>query len=263
MGLFIENLYLKICEAAKKFTDDRVDVYAAQASFFVIISAIPFIMLLITLLRFILPVRYDYIIEIIGDYAPEFILSYAEPIIYEILEADNIPIISVSAITLLWSASHGVKSIGKGIRNIYGTREKVGFIHGAFLSVGVTLILMLCIVSLAAFIMLERYLKFSIKGIFMLCAMTVVFMISYNSLSSSDMSFFSHFAGAVTSAAGWIVYSYGYAIYIENFTNYSYVYGSLAAVVLLMLWLYMCMTILLVGAEINVFLYKRNAQKQN
>ncbi len=48
-----------------------------------------------------------------------------------------------------------------------------------------------------------------------------------------------------------MVFSFFYSIYIEHFSNYSFVYGSLAAIVFLMLWLYFCMNIFLFGAQIN------------
>ena len=47
-----------------------------------------------------------------------------------------------------------------------------------------------------------------------------------------------------------------FSLYFTNFSNYSYMYGSLTAIVLLMLWLYFCICILFIGAEINHFLYE-------
>ena len=58
--------------------------------------------------------------------------------------------------------------------------------------------------------------------------------------------------GALISAVGWIGFSYLYSFYIDNFSNYANIYGSLTAVVLMMLWLYFCMYIMLFGAEVNV-----------
>ena len=63
--------------------------------------------------------------------------------------------------------------------------------------------------------------------------------------------------GAIISAAGWILFSYAYSFYIDNMSNFSYMYGSLTAIVLCMLWLYFCMYIMFVGAEINVVLQNK------
>ena len=64
------------------------------------------------------------------------------------------------------------------------------------------------------------------------------------------------FPGAIFATFGWSLFSFVYSIYISYFSNFSSTYGSLAAIVLIMLWLYICMNITLLGAEINVFLEK-------
>lgn len=53
---------------------------------------------------------------------------------------------------------------------------------------------------------------------------------------------------------GWVLFSVIYAYYIANFSNYTVIYGALGAFTLFMLWIYFCILILLIGAEINVFL---------
>ena len=65
------------------------------------------------------------------------------------------------------------------------------------------------------------------------------------------MKFRSVLPGAALAAAGWLGFSFFYSLYIDNFADYTLVYGSLAAVVLLMLWLYFCMNIFLFGAQLN------------
>ena len=54
------------------------------------------------------------------------------------------------------------------------------------------------------------------------------------------------------SATGWLGFSYLYSFYIDRMANYSATYGSLTAVVLCMIWLYACMYIMFIGAELNV-----------
>ena len=71
--------------------------------------------------------------------------------------------------------------------------------------------------------------------------------------------FLPHFPGAVFASVGWTMFSYGYSLYITNFPSASYIYGSLAAVCLIMLWLYFCMIILLLGAEVNKIFAEKNS----
>ena len=60
-----------------------------------------------------------------------------------------------------------------------------------------------------------------------------------------------HLPGAVFSAVGWVLFSFFYSLYVTDFPNAASLYGSLAAVCLLMLWVYFCLLILLLGAELN------------
>ena len=58
--------------------------------------------------------------------------------------------------------------------------------------------------------------------------------------------------GAILSAAGWLGFSYLYSFYIDRMSKFSAMYGSLTAIVLCMVWLYACMYIMFIGAELNV-----------
>ena len=60
--------------------------------------------------------------------------------------------------------------------------------------------------------------------------------------------------GAMISATGWVSFSILFSFFIDNFSNYSKLYGSLAAVMVLLLWMYVCMYIMFIGAEINFIL---------
>ena len=62
-------------------------------------------------------------------------------------------------------------------------------------------------------------------------------------------------------AVGWQVFSDLYSIYVERFTGYSNIYGSVYAVALSMLWLYCCVSILFYGGALNVLLKRRKNGK--
>ena len=102
---------------------DKITVYAAQASFFIIISSVPLIMLSIICIQYIIPFDRNTFNEIIVNLLPSDndIFKFIDNIISELYGRTDISIISITAITLLWSASRGFKSIATGIRNIYGS----------------------------------------------------------------------------------------------------------------------------------------------
>ena len=94
----------------------------------------------------------------------------------------------------------------------------------------------------------------SIRTLLAIALMTISFSLMYKILPNTKTHLRHQIPGAVFSALGWMIFSLVYSIYIDNFSNYSYTYGSLAAVILLMLWLYFCMYIFLIGAELNMWI---------
>ena len=94
------------------------------------------------------------------------------------------------------------------------------------------------------------------RGFILFGMLTFFFALLYTFLPRKKprLKFLKQLPGAVAAAACWMIFTYIYTVYIENFSNYSYVYGSLTAVVFLMLWLYFCMNIFLFGAQLNKML---------
>ena len=76
-------------------------------------------------------------------------------------------------------------------------------------------------------------------------------------MTGNAMKMSYHMPGAILSAAGWMIYSYAFSVYIDKFHGFSNMYGSLTTIVLIMLWLYFGMYITLIGAEFNQLLVKR------
>ena len=60
--------------------------------------------------------------------------------------------------------------------------------------------------------------------------------------------------GAAFTACGWLLLSFVFSIYLDIFTGFSDMYGSMATLILIMLWLYGCMYIILLGGEVNALL---------
>ena len=75
---------------------------------------------------------------------------------------------------------------------------------------------------------------------FLLALLTLFFVALYTWLPYERQDIRLQLPGALISTVGWIGCSYGFSIYFNHFSNYSYMYGSLTAVVILMLWLYAC-----------------------
>ena len=253
----------------KDVMDDSVSAYSAQAAFFIIISAFPMIMLLLTMLKF-LPYFSGGVPLIRISFLPDDVNAFVQTMLQEIINNSTNMVISISAITAVWSSSTGIYSIMLGLTAAYSIKETRGYIRMRSLAILYTLVFLVMIIAALGVLVfgnsiyhaLINYLPFAAsnltiisKGVRWLLGFAVLvlfFVISYIAVPDRKSTVMEELPGALVSAVGWVGFSYLYAFYIEHFGNYANVYGSLTAVVLLMLWLYFCMFIMLVGAEVNV-----------
>ena len=263
---------------ARHFSDDDVPVYAAQASFFMLSSSIPFIMLILSLGKYVFPDTLTTVFDALQPFIPDKMFVIFENIRAELTTSNGIPLLSVTAIIALWSSSKSIRSIVRGVANIYDAENIPGFFKNSLYSLVYTLIFLL--VVMAALIILvfgvtirnlitSRFpgtdwvfsLVLSLRGLVFFVLLTLFFSLLFYAVarrlvraSGTLRRYRSQIPGAAFASAGWMIFSYGYSIYLQYFPTASYIYGSLAALTLLLFWLYFCMMILLAGAEINKLL---------
>ena len=90
----------------------------------------------------------------------------------------------------------------------------------------------------------------------MICLIIVVATILYQFLPNKRGKIKRHIPGAIFTAFGWTFASFIFSVYMDIFRGFSNMYGSLTTIVLIMLWLYVCMYILLLGEEMNVLIMR-------
>jgi membrane protein len=228
-----------------------------------------------SLIGFIMPVSSQNIMDWINTICPAAIKPTVVTLANEIFDK-SVSLVSLSAFTALWSASRGIAALERGVKRIYKTKRSSNLIADALMSVLYTFMfiaLILATLVLQVFgnlisDLILKYIHFSItdivliKGVFSFAVMTLVFQLMYFFFNKRQSRFHKALPGAVFSAIGWIAFSNIYSVYIDNMSNYSYIYGSLTAIVLLMLWLYFCVIIFLIGAEINNLSRKKIERRQ-
>lgn len=262
-----------IREFIKKINEDYVSAFSAQAAFFILISFFPFIMFLLTLLQY-LPIRESELLEFCIKIFPGSLNSFVFSIIKEINEKASGTLISVTVITALWSASRGILSIIRGLNAIYAIKETRNYIKLRAIAAFYTFIFAIMIVVTLSFLVFGNQIytkvisKFtlldelalfiiSIRTVAGLGILIIFFLVLYIAVPNRRSNLFAELPGAFISSIGWMGFSYLYSFYIDNMGNFSYMYGSLTAIVLLMLWLYFCMYIMFIGAELNVRLQEK------
>lgn len=254
-----------------KYRQDEVTVYAAQASFFILISFFPFTMLLLTLIQRIPAIQKSDLLELMISIMPDMLDSLVIGIVDDLYLKSPSNMASLSAVVAVWSASRGMLSIEQGFNRVYESPEPRGYLARRLICSGYTVLFILaCVASLFLLVLgasIEKLILrllpsvslgarclISLRSFWALTILVIVFTGLYTVLPVARHTLKSQLPGALFSTLGWIVFSSLFSIYFDHFSNYSYMYGSLTAVVVLMLWLYICICILLIGAELNYYL---------
>ena len=262
----LEKLKTNLKKLIASTDRDRVMLYAAQASYFVIVSIIPFICLLISAFSFFIPADIYTIFEVYQ--MPEEIEGVLYALIDQLFATQKVSLLSISAVFALWTASRGMDSVRIGLERVYHERPSTDFWKQQIKSLASTIILIIVLLMnvvfsvfgavVAEFLHLELLFDiimcFSVPILFftMCAAFTIIYaFVGKIGKVSWKERILQHLPGAAFTALGWMLFSYAFTLYIHFFPSASAIYGSLTAVCLLMLWIYVCVIILLVGAEVN------------
>lgn len=254
---------------------DHVGAYAAQAAYFLILSFIPFVMFLVTLVQYT-PLTYSMVRDAIVSVLPANVQGFVMGIVSEIFSKST-AVVPITAITALWSAGKGMQSLINGLNTIYHVKETRNWLLTRIWAMFYTLLMGMAIAGSLIFLVfgnsiyrsLKVYLPFvarmiswvmGAKTFLMFLVLVLVFLALYKMLPNRKASFKSQLPGAVLTAVAWSVFSYCFSLYFDFFPSFSNMYGSLTAIIMVMLWSYVCMNIILYGAEVNAY-YEKEFRK--
>lgn len=245
----------------------QIPLHAAYTGFFIVLSLFPALLLLLSLLRYT-GLRVESLVHFIADFLPGALLDSVEELIYSTYLNANGAVVGLSAVTALWSASRGIYGLLRGLNAVYGAAEDRGYFRTRLISMGYTFVfflVMLASLTLHVFgSTLIRMLTMVDNGFvifltdlidlrffLLLILQSLLFTLMFMALPNRPNRFWNSLPGGVFSALGWLVFSDIYSIYVENFSHYANIYGSVYAVALSMLWLYCCLSILFYGGVLN------------
>ncbi len=264
------SAYRLIRAFSRKLRDDSISAFAAQAAFFTILSVFPFLMFLLTLLNY-LPFSVAEFQDFILDIFPSVVSTVITGLLSEISTQTPGTLLSITAFTALWSASRGTLALIRGINAVYAHKEQRNYFRLRVVSAAYTLVFAILLIITLVFLvfgnqvyhLITSYLPFlgdtaflilTTRPLITMLLLTVFFLLLYMVIPSRKVKFLHALPGAVLSAGGWIGFSLLFSFYIDHMGRFSRLYGSLTAVAVCMLWLYFCMYILFIGAEINMIL---------
>lgn len=279
------KLFARFCDKfGKKITDAYTAAYAAQAAFFILLSVVPIVSLILAVTTY-LPFSQQDVMDVLMNVIPGNLYTYVRDIIEDLYSRAGTTVISLSAVTLLWSASKGIAALMDGLNNMYDLREEYTPMQSRFLAVIYTVVFIILFAAVMwVYVIVSHYYKIYIHGVFergstwgklfllirhalgwllfyaFILALYVVlpggFGLPMKKEEKVNLSnrIRSQMPGAAFASVAWLVVTGGVQIYIKYFPSISVMYGSLAGIVIIMLWLYFCMYSIFIGAVINYML---------
>lgn len=251
--------------------EDHISKYSAQCAYYVILSFIPFIILLITLIQYT-SIEQQQLFDIISNLIPSSMREMVLGIIREVY-SKSVGTVSISLIFTLLSADKGLFALIKGLHLVYkySDNKKRSMIYLKLTSILKTMIFIILVAVGAVLLvfgmpiistvqdkfgLLRNYNILSqiiMQLIFAVIAF-VVFLCLYKFMPGHKITFRSQIPGAIFSSIALIAISFVFSKYLDIFKGFSITYGSLTALMLIMMWSYACFYVIFLGAEINKFL---------
>ncbi len=252
-----------------RIMQDHVGAYASQGAFFLILSFIPTMMLVLYMVQYT-PLTEEQISSVILTVIPAEFSSTVSTVIHQIFQR-NAAILPMSIFLLLWSAGKAILSLMYGLDTICRVKRRRNYFVNRLLAMIYTLLfVMVLIVTIILMLfgqnlqdMLETYIPnaavythwiLNIRIMFVLMVLALFFLFMYCVIPNRRTSILIQIPGAVMATAGWEILSVGFSLYLQYFPNAAWMYGNLTTVILLMIWIYFCIYSFLLGAELNKML---------
>lgn len=268
----MEKTIQNVKEFFKQVEEDHISEYTAQCAYYIILAFIPFLILMITLIQYT-NVDKSTLFYIISSTVPENMSPMVLDIVEEVY-SKSIGTISISIIFTLWSAGKGLFVLSKGLKSAYGIEENHNYIYSRIMAMIYTAIFIVMLVFALILMVFgnsinqtiqEKFPNYStisqtilqFRNIGITLLLFVIFTLIYKFVPNNKSKIRNQFPGAAIASISWGLISYAFSIYLNVFKGFSIMYGSLTTIILIMMWLYACMYMILIGAEINKYIEQK------
>ncbi len=258
----------------------RVPTIGAAVAFFFLMSLVPLLGVASALLSALpIPNLWQQLLTTMALLVPPEAMSLVRSVIASVITPHPARILSIGILTYLWSATGAFSSLIEALNIAYDVQQERPWWRDRLQALLLTstcgalgLFSLLCLIFGPSVLHLLSYVLpipyvFSViwlplRAVLLFGTFVANAMLLYLLGPNRKVPFRSLLPGASVAVVFWFAGSFGLSEYAEHFSNYSATYGSLGAIVLLMLWLYLTSVVLLVGAELNAELWKRSCARQ-
>lgn len=259
----------------KRFSAISPVPHASSIAFFTFLSLVPMLAIAISLLSMVGLNETD-VMAFFNATVPEELTGTIQLLVTDAFARSGIAF-SISTLVLLWSVSKGAKALCAGLNAAYGEEEtRSAFaVRALSIATGVALAALLAVVI---FLMFSGVLSAIISGLFpglsdqeaafrialvIVAAIlgTALFAACYTFLPADKRRYTQQLPGAALAMVSCGLLSLGFRIYINYFANVTALYGSIATIALLMLWIYFTALVIIAGGFFNRLVAERKAGK--
>ncbi len=247
---------------------------AAALSYYFVISLFPALILLSAIAAYLPGARpFDQLLHLMSGFVPQDTLELMGKVLATVVTPNRGTLLSFGVLGTLWTASGGFSAAIEALDIAYEVEEARPFWVTRPLSVGLTLLVgVLLLIALGVMIVGPQfgawlasrahlswllaaawpYIHWTVAVLFTVLAMEALYFLAPN----VKQRFWATLPGAVLAVGCWIGLSYALGIYFRSFAHFNKTYGTMGAVIALMVWLYWTSFVMLVGAELNCELAK-------
>jgi len=253
---------------------DRISLTAAGCAFYATLALFPGIFLLVLLYGLAFDkAAVEPQLEVLRELVPEETFALIAARLHELVEQPRPRLewgVIVSGGVAIWSASAGARAMIGALNMAHGVTESRGFLHYHLLAIGITLAVTVAVVlAIASLVALPGVLAliglpapqaWTLRGMSMGMLLGLVFiglvLVYRLGPSGRHPGLLWALPGAMVATLLWAVASAAFTLYVSNFAAYDLMYGPLGATVGLLMWFWVSVYVVLLGAELNVALMR-------
>lgn len=261
----------------KRITDNRVPDLAAQLAYYFMLALFPFLVFSLTLLGYY--VSAADVLALIGQYVPADAMPFIEKNVRSVLRVNRGALLPMGVIAAIWSASNATGALIRALNQAYAVKESRPFwqarlvaIALMFAVIGALLVaLVFPVFGQAIGTLLFSAFGWSVTFLalwhvlrwgFSFIVLMGIFMCLYYFAPNTRLGMKETAAGALFATISWQLVSFTFSAFVSQFGNYSATYGSLAGVIILMVWFYLTGFIMLIGGEVSAALHDMQSRKK-
>ncbi|WP_079229268.1 YihY/virulence factor BrkB family protein [Pseudomonas putida] len=273
-------LHRVLVRTVKEFLDDEMSTYASALAYQMLFSLFPFILFLIALIGFLhLPDFFTWLRLQSELVLPPQALEQVNPVIDQLQQSKG-GLLSVGIVIALWTASAGVRLMMSAMNAAYDVPEGRPVWKRIPLSIFYTVgIAGMLLVAAALMVLGPQVMEWiaaqigmqevivTVWTILRWPAIVILLMVAvaliYYVMPDVKQKFRFITPGSVLAVVVWIIASLGFAYYVKTFADYNAMYGSIGAIIVLLLYFYISAAVLLLGAEMNAVIEHMSSEGKN